>query len=247
MDDSADDQARLTRQQVSDAITPLGWQLVLGAVYTEVDAPSLARAAEVAAIAAAGAGSDGQQRMTADVRADRTVLRLTPPAGGQPTGLEVRLAREVSEALASHGLATTPGLGERPGRLQAIEIAIDALDIPRIRPFWKAITGYVDEPGPSDLSEGLIDPIGRGPAIWFQQMDAPRGRIGGQERSDPGNVIRNRIHLDIDVPHDAAEARLRAAVAAGGTLLSDEAAPAFWVLADPEGNEACICTWQGRD
>ena len=24
-------------------------------------------------------------------------------------------------------------------------------------------------------------------------------------------------------------------------------APAFWVLADPEGNEACICTWQGRD
>jgi 4a-hydroxytetrahydrobiopterin dehydratase len=24
-------------------------------------------------------------------------------------------------------------------------------------------------------------------------------------------------------------------------------APAFWVLADPEGNEACITTWQGRD
>ncbi len=24
-------------------------------------------------------------------------------------------------------------------------------------------------------------------------------------------------------------------------------APAFWVLADAEGNEACIATWQGRD
>jgi hypothetical protein len=40
---------------------------------------------------------------------------------------------------------------------------------------------------------------------------------------------------------------ISAALAAGGTLLSDSAAPAFWVLADPEGNEACVCTWQGRD
>jgi 4a-hydroxytetrahydrobiopterin dehydratase len=49
------------------------------------------------------------------------------------------------------------------------------------------------------------------------------------------------------VRHEAASARIDAAIAAGGTLLSDRAAPAFWVLADPEGNEACICTWQGRD
>jgi 4a-hydroxytetrahydrobiopterin dehydratase len=27
----------------------------------------------------------------------------------------------------------------------------------------------------------------------------------------------------------------------------DAEAPAFWVLADAEGNEACITTWQGRD
>jgi 4a-hydroxytetrahydrobiopterin dehydratase len=242
-----DDSARLTREQASEAVGPLGWRLALGALYTEVDVPSLAGAAEVAVIAAAGAGSDGQQRLVADVRADRTVLRLTPPAGGQPTGLEVRLARELSEALTSRGLATTPGLGGRPGLPQAIEIAIDAIDIARIRPFWKAITGYVDEPGSSDLSEGLVDPIGRGPAIWFQQMDEPRGRIDATRRSGPGNVIRNRIHLDVDVPHDAAQARLGAAIAAGGTLLSDRAAPAFWVLADAEGNEACICTWQGRD
>lgn len=38
-----------------------------------------------------------------------------------------------------------------------------------------------------------------------------------------------------------------AALAAGGRLLSDRVAPRFWVLADAEGNEACICTWQGRD
>jgi 4a-hydroxytetrahydrobiopterin dehydratase len=228
------DHERLTRQQVSDAVSPLGWRLVLGAVYTQVDVSSLTRAAEVAVIAAAGVGPDGQQRLTADVRADRAVLRLVPPDEGLATGREVRLAREVSEALAAQGLQTVPGLDDGPGLLQGLEIAIDAIDIPAVRPFWKAVTGYVDEPGPSDLSDGLVDPIGRGPAIWFQQMDAPRPQ-------------RNRIHLDVDVPHEAAQARVRAAVAAGGTLLSDARAPAFWVLADPEGNEACICTWQARD
>ena len=84
------------------------------------------------------------------------------------------------------------------------------------------------------MQAALVDPSGRGPAIWFQQMDAPRPQ-------------RNRIHIDVDVPHEAASARIDAAIAAGGRLLSDDAAPAFWVLADPEGNEACICTWQGRD
>ena len=153
------------------------------------------------------------------------MLRLQSADVGAVTGRDIRLAGKVSGAL-----PTTPG-NER--RCRALEIAIDALDIAAVRPFWKAITEYVDEPT-VDLSDGLIDPIGRGPAIWFQQMDAPRPQ-------------RNRIHLDIDVPHEAAHARIDAAIAAGGTLLSDDAAPAFWVLADPEGNEACICTWQGRD
>ena len=126
--------------------------------------------------------------------------------------------------------------------------ATSTLDIPKIRPFWQAVTGYVDEPGPPDLPDtALLDPLRRGPAIWFQQMDEPRGRIGGQERSDPGNVIRNRIHLDVDVPPELAQSRIDAALAAGGTLRDAGAAPAFWVLADAEGNEVCICTWQGRD
>ena len=64
-------------------------------------------------------------------------------------------------------------------------------------------------------------------------MDAPRPQ-------------RNRIHVDITVAHDAAEARVAAALAAGGTLVSDAHARAFWVLADVEGNEACVCTWQDR-
>ena len=64
---------------------------------------------------------------------------------------------------------------------------------------------------------------------------------------DEPRLQRNRFHIDVIVPHDVAAQRIAAALAAGGTLVSDMRAPAFWILADPEGNEACICTWQGRD
>ncbi len=64
-------------------------------------------------------------------------------------------------------------------------------------------------------------------------MDAPRPR-------------RNRVHIDIAVPHEQAEARTADALAAGGHLVSDAHAPMWRVLADPEGNEACIATWVGR-
>jgi len=222
-----DDDARPTRQQISDAVDPAGWRLVLGAIYTEVPAPSLVEATEAASLAVSAVGADGQGHLTVDIRSDRAVLRLQSTDVLGVTGRDVRLAYDVSGALAARGWQA------RPGAVQALEIAIDALDIPLVRPFWKAITGYADEPG-SELNAALVDPSGRGPEIWFQQMDAPRPQ-------------RNRIHIDVDVPHEAAGARIDAAIAAGGRLLSDDAAPAFWVLADPEGNEACICTWQGRD
>jgi 4a-hydroxytetrahydrobiopterin dehydratase len=224
-----DDDARPTRQQISDAVDPAGWCLILGAIYAEVLTPSLAEAADAAVVATAAAGADGQGHLMVDLRADRAVLRLQSADAGVVTGHDVRLAHDISGALTGKGWRPTPG----GGTVQALEIAIDALDIGLVRPFWKAITGYADEPG-SELEAALVDPDGRAPAIWFQQMDAPRPQ-------------RNRIHLDIDVPHQAASARIDAALAAGGRMLSDARAPAFWVLADPEGNEACICTWQARD
>jgi 4a-hydroxytetrahydrobiopterin dehydratase len=88
--------------------------------------------------------------------------------------------------------------------------------------------GYVDE-----YDGSIMDPVGEGPAIWFQQMDAERPQ-------------RNRIHFDLCVPHDEAAGRMAAAIAAGGRCVNDLEAPAFWVLADAEGNEICITTWQGR-
>ena len=112
--------------------------------------------------------------------------------------------------------------------MQTVQISVDALAIPEVRPFWQAVLGYRDA-GPEDLA----DPYGRGPSVWFQEMDAPRPQ-------------RNRVHVDVSVPHDQAEARVAAAIAAGGHLVNGENAPAWWVLADAEGNEACVATWMGR-
>ncbi|MEV0669682.1 VOC family protein [Mycobacterium sp. NPDC050441] len=220
----------MNRREISEAVGPLGWRLVLGAVYGEVLVPSMADAASAASHAVRAAGADAARHLSIDIRSDRAVLRLQSRDAGGVTERDLELAREVSGALAAHGFELTSGIVS----IQALEIAIDALDIPAVRPFWKAVTGYIDEPGLSGVNGGLVDPFGRGPAIWFQQMDSPRPQ-------------RNRIHLDIDVTHEAARARVDAALAAGGRLLSDRRAPAFWVLADAEGNEACICTWQGRD
>jgi predicted enzyme related to lactoylglutathione lyase len=69
--------------------------------------------------------------------------------------------------------------------------------------------------------------------VFFQQLDEPREQ-------------RNRIHLDLFVPADQAQARVAAAVAAGGRIVRDTEAPAWWTLADPEGNELDIAVSVGR-
>jgi 4a-hydroxytetrahydrobiopterin dehydratase len=225
----------LTRQQASDAVTALGWRYILGVVRTSVRVRSLPEAANVAARAVAAAGDDARHCLRADLRPDRVILTVQSPDTPTVTSRETSLAERVSAAMTGLGLATDADVGaDGPRSAQLIEIAIDAVDIPAIRPFWQAVMGYTDEPWAPAPGDGLVDPLGQGPAIWFQQMDAPRPQ-------------RNRIHFDISVPHDEARHRIEDALAAGGKLLSDAAAPAFWVLADPEGNEACVTTWQGRD
>jgi 4a-hydroxytetrahydrobiopterin dehydratase len=150
------------------------------------------------------------------------------------TPRDLALAREISAVVSEFGLRTDANGGGAQRPVQVLEIAIDALDIAAIRPFWKAVLAYDDAAGATGPEDDLVDPLRQGPAIWFQQMSAPRPQ-------------RNRIHFDISVPHDEARARIRAALDAGGVLVSDARAPAFWVLADAEGNEACVTTWQGRD
>src|SRR4051794_15716411 len=222
------DESRPLRREVSEAIGAAGWRLVLGTVRTAVAVHDLAEAVEVARVAADAAGASGDQSLEVALHGRRVGLTVQSRALDAVTRGDLALALHITEALAARGWRTVPD-----DAVQLVEIAVDALDIPAVRPFWGAVLGYEDEPG-GGPEGGLLDPARRGPAVWFQQMDAPRPQ-------------RNRIHLDVSVPHDQLQARLAATLAAGGRLLSDAEAPAFWVLADAEGNEACLTTWQGRD
>lgn len=220
----------LSRPAASSAVTPLGWRYLLNRARATVAVDSLEEAARVATIAArAAAPVDGH--LTIALRDATVELTVWDRASGRFTDVDLGVVRAVTTALT--------GAGHRPAAdgdsaVQITEIAIDALDIPAVRPFWRAVLGYVDDPADSPTDGGLVDPSGWGPSIWFQQMDTPRPQ-------------RNRIHLDVDVPHDQVDRRLAAALAAGGTLLSDAHARAFWMLADTEGNEVCLCTWQDRE
>jgi len=197
------------------------WRFVLSAIHAEFRAESFGAAASlVAAIAgaadAAGHHPDIDLRYPSIVR----VVLMTHATGGV-TERDVALARQIS------ALAAGAGASAAPTAPQAVEIAIDTMDADRIRPFWAAVLGYRDDGG------SLVDPLRIGPPVWFQQMDEPR-------------TDRDRFHIDVSVSHDAAPARLAAALAAGGRLVTDQFARSWWVLADADGNEACICTWQDR-
>lgn len=225
----------LSQRETSEAVSDLGWRFLLGTVRTSVPVGSLAEGVEMAARAVAACGDYADQHLCADVRPGRVVLTLQSLDRAAVTTRDIDLARRISGVVHEAGSRTVPEIGaEAPRSVQLLEIAIDALDTAAIRPFWRAVLGYADEAGADGPQDPLIDPVGQGPAIWFQQMD--------QARSE-----RNRIHLDICVPHDEAPRRIYAALAAGGQLVSAIRAPAFWVLADSEGNEACVTTWQGRD
>ncbi|MFI5532896.1 VOC family protein [Kitasatospora sp. NPDC051853] len=225
----------LGQREASDAVSDAGWRFLLGTIRTSVPVRSLAEGAAIAASAVAVCGDHADQHLRADVRPERVVLTLQSLDHAAVTTRDVALAHRISGVVREAGSRTEPEIGaEAPRSVQLLEIAIDALDIAAIRPFWKAVLGYADEVGADGPVDPLVDPVGQGPAIWFQQMD--------QARSE-----RNRIHFDVCVPHDEAPRRIEAALAAGGRMVSADRAPAFWVLADVEGNEACVTTWQGRD
>ncbi len=226
---------KLTDKAVQEAVDARHWRVVLGAVRGSFRTGNFVRGVEFVRRIADLAEAAGHHP-DVDLRYFRVrIVLITHDAGGL-TRRDVNLAAQIS-SLADE--LEIPGEPERPATL---EIGIDALDIAAVRPFWRAVLSYRDSTLPDDgggsASDGgapaLIDPDGIGPAVWFQQMDEPRPQ-------------RNRVHLDVSVPHDVAPARVSAAIAAGGHLVSDARAPAFWVLADAEGNEACVCTWQARE
>ena len=225
----------LSRTAASTAVEAIGWRYLLGTLNAAVPVTSLAEAARLGAAAVSACGPEADEHLRLDLRPDRVELSVQTRSLGAVTPVDVDLVRAVTAALADLGAtpagATSAG-SARP--VQMLELAVDALDIPAVRPFWQAVLALVDDPADPGPTGGLVDPAGQLPTVWFQQMDAPRAQ-------------RNRIHLDITVSHEEGPARVRGALDAGGRLVSDSAARAFWVLADVEGNEVCVCTWQDRD
>jgi 4a-hydroxytetrahydrobiopterin dehydratase len=164
-----------------------------------------------------------------DVRRDGVTVHMITYTDDYfgPSRRDVELARQISAAARQLGLAADPSA------VQSLLIIPGAPNIAQVIPFWRAVLGYV--PRTDSPDEDLVDPHDRGPAFWFEQMDEPRADGGGA------------IHVAIWVPYEQAQARIAAALAAGGRMVRDEFAPSWWTLADPAGNEADIATTQARE
>jgi 4a-hydroxytetrahydrobiopterin dehydratase len=138
--------APLSRTAASAAVADVGWRYLLGGLAASVPVRSLAQASEVAAAAVAACGPDADAHLRVDMRPDRVELSVQARALGAATGRDAQLAHRIGAALAGLGLAPAdPTSAASPRPVQALELAIDALDIPAVRPFWKALTGYADE------------------------------------------------------------------------------------------------------
>lgn len=174
-------------------------------------------------------GPEDDHRPDIDLRPEGVTVRLITIASDYYglTERDIELARRIS------AVARELGVAADPSAVQTVQVAVDALVGPDVVRFWRALLGYRHR---ADSFEDLIDPHRRGAPVFFQQMDEPRPQ-------------RNRLHLDVWVPYDQAEARIAAAIAAGGRLVSDAYAPSHWVVADAEGNEACVgtCGWTGPE
>ena len=212
---------KLTGKQILDAGID-DWRLLLQSLHARFATGGFQKGLDV--VNAIGAAAEEMNHHPdLDLRWGHLNIKLSSHDSGGVTDRDIKLARKISE------LAAGLGAEARPGDVQALELALDTPDFARVKPFWAAVLGLEDDPAVSDLADG----DGALPALWFQ-------------KTEPSQTPQQRFHLDIWVPHDVAESRIAAALEAGGTLVSDSEAPSFTVLADADGNKACVCTWQAR-
>jgi hypothetical protein len=135
-----------------------------------------------------------------------------------------------------------------------VDLTLDCANPTRLAEFWKLALGYEDEPPPAPVATGqepleqldladdpaddgawLRDPDGTGPRLFLQQVLEPRR-------------AKNRLHMDVRVTGDGEPEQRWATVtdtvdrlvAAGATVLL-EFRGHHVVMADPEGNEFCVC------
>jgi 4a-hydroxytetrahydrobiopterin dehydratase len=218
---TSDDKTPLRGQEIHDAGLE-GWRKVLNRLVVRFETGDFSTgAALVTAIAAAA--DEANHHPDVDLRYPHLTVSLRSHDVDAITRRDLRLARRISELAAEAGVSASAHAPD------VLELALDTPDHERVKPFYRALLGYEEHAG-----DDLLDAAERTPSLWFQGTD-----------SDAPD--RQRWHLDVSVPHDVAQERIRAAVDAGGRVVDDTRAPAFWVLEDPDGNRSCICTWQARD
>jgi 4a-hydroxytetrahydrobiopterin dehydratase len=216
--------SKLSGQQIADEGLD-GWAYLLGGLQTRIHTGNFATGLSVVnAIGAAAEEMNHHPDLT--LRYSHVDIRLSSHDERGVTDRDIRLARAVSAIAAGAGVRLDSSGASR------LELALDTPASESIMPFWAAVLATGPLSGP-DLGDEVRDPADGLPTVWFQASG----------REEP----RQRWHLDLWVDPAQVQPRLDAALAAGGTLVSDAEAPSFWVLADSEGNQACLCTWQARD
>jgi 4a-hydroxytetrahydrobiopterin dehydratase len=211
----------LTGQQVAEAGLT-GWAYLLRGLQTRIHTGDFRTGLSV--VAAIGTVVDGLSPEL-NVRREHVDVRVSTPDERGVTERDVRLARAITAIALGASVRLDATSGSR------LEFALDTPARDAVLPFWAAVLAVDHAAGPT-FGHELRDPAANLPTFWFQ--------ASGDEEP------RQRWHPDVWVDPSQAKPRIDAALAAGGTLVSDADAPSYWVLADPEGNRVCLCTWEDR-
>lgn len=196
----------------------------LAARFRAADAGAAATFAAGITQAATAAGHDIPEIRLSRNTVDIHLYSVDPDGYRWITAADLALASTISER------ARDAGITPVPADVTQVELGLDTPDHATTGPFWAALlTGDAG----NTAHNSVLDPTNRGPSIWFQT-------------TEPHPVPRQRWHLDVWLAPETAPVRIASALAAGGTVVDDTHAPACTVLADPEGNRACICTAVGR-
>jgi 4a-hydroxytetrahydrobiopterin dehydratase len=219
---------RITVQAFHDAEGTGDWRVLGEGACAFFRSGSMGASAELVTAIGRLPGVDGHH-VDVDVRRDGVTIRLITIGDGDfgMSTRDVELARQISAA------ARVLGMDADPSAVQTLLVIPGAPATAAVMPFWQAVLGY--EPRADSPTADLVDPHRVGTSFWFEAMDEPRPDGGGA------------IHVAVWVPHEQAEGRIAAALAAGGRMVREQFAPSWWTLADAAGNEVDIATTKHRD
>ena len=194
------------------------WRVLFWGAHVFYRTASFDQAAEFVSAIAEAARTVGHAP-DVDVRPEGVTVRTCSRPDGALSRADADLAAQVSAAAHRIRLESDPSALVVVGIAVAQDAGVDT------RPFWEAAFGYRPN-GDTDLT----DPIRRGPHLMFHELHDPRARRG-------------RTHIDVSVPAEEAEKRVRAAVAAGGRIVKAYEDQRTWILASPDNHGVDIAGW----